>query len=87
MAHRINERNIGNSTLEGMPKKRSKKFTSDESELILDILLRVYDAMEEDEFQNIWYNGKTYVDGGRFILSLTGEQMFDLREAIIKLNK
>lgn len=80
MAHRINERNIGNSTLEAMPKKRSQKLTFDELETISMILSKVYDAMQEDEITN------TFTDGGRIVLSLSGEQMFDLFEAKRKLN-
>ena len=80
MAHIINERNIGNSTLEAMPKKRSQKLTSDELETISMILSKVYDAMQEDEITG------TYTDGGRITLSLNGEQMFDLFEAKRKFN-
>lgn len=80
MGHRINERNIGNSTLEAAPKKRSQKLTTDEIETIATILSKVYDAMEEDEITS------TYTDGGRITLSLNGEQMFDLFEAKRKLN-
>jgi hypothetical protein len=79
MAHRINERNIGNSNLDAAPKKRSKKLTNDELETIAMILAKVYDAMEEDEITG------THTDGGRITLSLTGEQMFDLFEAKRKL--
>ena len=79
MAHRINERNIGNSTLDARPKKRSQKLTAYELETITMILSKVYDAMEEDEIT------KTYTDGGRITLSLTSEQMFDLFEAKRKL--
>jgi len=80
MGHRINERNIGNSTLEATPKKRSQKLTNDELKTISMILIKVYDAMEEDEITS------THTDGGRITLSLTGEQMFDLFEAKRKLN-
>ena len=79
MAHRINERNIGNSTLDAALKKRGNKLTSDEIETISLILETVYDAMQEDETSG------TYIDGGRILLSLTGEQMFDLFEAKRKL--
>lgn len=79
MGHRINEKNIGNSTLDAAPKKRGNKFTSDEIETIALILETVYDAMQEDETLG------TYIDGGRIVLSLTGEQMFDLFEAKRKL--
>ena len=80
MGHRINERNIGNSTLDAAPKKRSKNLTSDEIETVAMILAKVYDAMEEDEITG------THTYGGRITLSLTGEQMFDLFEAKRKLN-
>jgi len=80
MGQRINERNIGNTTLDATPKKRSQKLTFDELETVSMILAKVYDAMEEDEITG------THTDGGRITLSLTGEQMFDLFEAKRKLN-
>jgi len=80
MGNRINERNIGNSTLEAAPKKRSQKLTADELETIAMILAKVYEAMEEDEITG------THTDGGKITLSLSGEQMFDLFEAKRKLN-
>ena len=75
---RINERNIGNSTLEATPKKRSQKLTHNELQTIQMILSKVYDAMEEDETFG-------YVDNGKIVLALTGEEMFDLFEAKRKL--
>lgn len=80
MGHRINERNIGNSTLDATSKKRGQKLTADEWAVIRLITKKVYDAMEEDEITG------TYTDGGRITLSLTGEQMFDLFEAKRKLD-
>ena len=80
MGHRINERNIGNSTLNATPKKRGKKLTFDEWAVIRLITERVYDALEEDDITG------TYTDGARITLSLTGEQMFDLFEAKRKLH-
>lgn len=80
MGHRINERNIGNSTLDAVPKKRGQKLTSDEWAVIRLITEKVYDAMQEDEITG------THTDGGRITLSLTGEQMFDLFEAKRKLH-
>ena len=79
MGHRINERNIGNSTLDATPKKRGQKLTADEWAVIRLITEKVYDAMEEDEITG------THTDGGRITLSLTGQQMFDLFEAKRKL--
>lgn len=77
---RHNERNSGNWTLDGEPKKNtSKKLNADEKETALHILQSVYDAMEYEQDANM------YVEGGRITLSLTGEQMYDLFEAIRKL--
>jgi len=58
MGHRINERNIVNSTLDVAPKKRSKNLTSYEIETVAMILAKVYDAMEEYAKQReIYKNG------------------------------
>jgi hypothetical protein len=78
---RINERNIGNSTLDTQPKVRGQKLNIDEYSIVRIILEKVYDAMEEDNIM------ETYTDGGRVLLSLTGEQMYDLFEAKRKLNQ
>ena len=80
MAHRINERNIGNSTLNANPKTKGKKLNIDEYSVLMLILEKVYDAMQEDEVTG------THTDGGRITLSLTGKQMFDLFEAKRKLH-
>ena len=79
MAQRINERNIGNVTLDSRPKKKWEKLNNDELAVIELILQNVYDAMEQDEILG------TFIDGGRVVLSLTGEQMFDLFEAKRKI--
>jgi len=79
MGHRINEKNVGNSSLSSAPKKRGQKLKFDEIQTIAMILSKVYDAMEADEVTG------THTDGGRITLSLTGEQMFDLFEAKRKL--
>jgi len=81
MAHRINERNIGNIKLDVSPKKRaSKKLTSSEAQIVDIILERVYESMKKAELsEDLWY------DEGNFVLSLTGEQMYDLFEARRKL--
>jgi hypothetical protein len=80
MGHRINERNIGNSTLQSRPKTKGSKLNIDENNVLRLILEKVYDAMQEDQIT------ATYTDGGRITLSLTGEQMYDLFEAKRKLN-
>ena len=79
MGCRVNDRNIGNSTLGSMPKKNSQKLTREEIDTMKLILENVYDAMQEDEIMG------TYTDGGRITLSLTGEQMFDLFQAKMKM--
>ena len=80
MGRRINERNVGNSSLDALPKKKGQKLNIDEYSVVRLILEKVYDAMQEDEITS------TYTDGGRIVLSLTGEQMFDLFESKRKLN-
>lgn len=79
MAQRINERNTGNSKLDSAPKKRGNKLTACEVEIIIHLLDSVYDSMEPDEITG------GFTDGGRFIASLSGEQMYDLFEARRKL--
>ena len=80
MKYRINERNIGNNTLDAQPKKRRQKLTINELETVSMILEKVYEAMEFDESI-----GK-HIDGGRIVISLSGEEMFDLFEAKRKIN-
>lgn len=79
MAHRINERNAGESKLNSSPKKRGSKLTVYEWAIVTQILDRVYECMESDESTG------TFTDGGRFMASLSGEQMYDLFEARRKL--
>jgi hypothetical protein len=80
MAHRINERNIGNSKLDATPKTKGQKLNLDEYSVLRLIIEKVYNAMEENEITG------TYTDGSRLTLSLTGEQMFDFFEIKRKLN-
>ena len=71
MGYRINERNLGNTNLEGGSKSRrtaKPKLSNYEKELIKSILMRVYESMEKDITI-----GK-YVDGGRFSLCLSKDQ-------------
>jgi len=79
MGHRINERNIGHTSLEGEAKKRGKKLNADEIEVVKLILNCVYDSMEKDESLGM------FIDGGRITIGLTGEQMYDLFEAKRKI--
>lgn len=79
MNRRFNERNIGNSTLDGKPKRKGTKLNINEYSVLELVLEKVYEAMQADEITS------TYTDGGRITLSLTGEQMFDLFEVKRKL--
>ena len=79
MGHRINERNIGNIKLDGSPKKGAKKLTSSEKEISYLVLERVYDRMRENTEDGRFY------DNGDIVLTMTGEQMYDLFHAIRKL--
>jgi hypothetical protein len=78
---RINERNIGNSALDAAPKKRGQKLTIDEFATVHMILEKVYEAMEQDDITG------NYTEGGRIVLMLTGERMFDLFEAKRKIHQ
>lgn len=82
MAHRINERNMGGWTLDGEPKRRKTKThkgkpSEEEIAFVKEILQRVFDALEYDielsERGHLHPDSK-WTDGGRFALTLTGEQ-------------
>ena len=83
MGYRINERNTGNYSLEGnMKQRRNKKvvLTENEKQLAKAVIMRVYECMEADED-----NKHQYIDGGRFIISLSKEQwqsLFDIQEKL-----
>jgi len=80
MKKRINEKNTGNIKIDGTAKKNCRlKFTENEYETMFIILKTVYNAMEEDEIT------QSYIDMGKIVLSLKGEQMFDLFESCRKL--
>lgn len=78
MAHRINERNAGHTTLQGNAKKRAK-ITSDDKVAIAKILKTVYNAMEFDEVLN------DYSDGGRICLMLDPTEMAAIRVMVKSL--
>lgn len=80
MGYRINERNIGVHKIDGSPKNGGKKLTQNEMDTVAIVISRVYDAMEQDEVTG------AFTDGGRIVISLTGEQMFDLFEAKRKIS-
>ena len=81
MGHRINERNIGNYTNDCNLKKRANKLNNYDLLIIKIVLNKVYDCMDLDDSISM------YTDGGRFVLGLNGEQMYDLLQAKNKINK
>lgn len=88
MAHRINERNIGNHNLEGGIKKRKKaksKLSNEEIELTKAILQKVYDCLEYEKSiseRGHLHDDSVWTDGGRFIISLSGKQKNNLFDII-----
>jgi len=77
---RINERNIGNYTLEGEPKKRNrKKLTDSEKELAKGLLQKFFDAFEWDK------DLQSYTEGGRITCMIDQNQFNDLTSLINKL--
>lgn len=89
MGHRINERNSGHWTTEGEPKVRRTKRTlsAADKELVREILDKVLSAVEFDP--DISEPGQTayspdgrWTDGGRFLISLTREQVILLGEIV-----
>ena len=90
---RINERNTGNSKLDGGAKTRktSNKITEEEMFLAKQVISKVIDAMEYDKEMS---NGKghlnsdaMFTDGGRITLAMTREQFEILTDLIDKLDK
>lgn len=83
MKYRINERNLGHTTLNGEPKKRSRKekgLNPEEKRVVIAVLERVYNCMEKDvDFD--------YIDGGNFTLVLNRSDYYWLGEAIDKLGE
>ena len=90
MAHRINERNTGNHTLEGGYKRRRKSIptlSQEEIALTKAVLERVYNCLEYDKSMSErghLHDDSVWTDGGRFIISLTGKQKNDLFEILYR---
>ena len=90
MGYRINERNIGDHTLEGSVKRRrTAKTKLSEAEIALTkaILQKVYDCLEFDKGiseRGHLHDDSLWTDGGRFIITLTGKQKNDLFDIIHK---
>lgn len=88
MGYRINERNIGDHTLEGGAKRRrtaKAKLSEEEIELAKAVLQSVYDCLQFDKDlseRGHLHDDSVWTDGGRFIISLTGKQKNDLFDII-----
>lgn len=87
MGYRINERNIGDCTLDGGIKKRrtgKAKLTPEEIEFAKEIMQKVYNSLQFDRQlseKGHLSDESVWTDGGRFILMLTGAQknlLFDI---------
>jgi len=77
---RINERNIGNITLEGEPKKRNRKtLTDSEKQLAKALLQKFFDAFEWDK------SLQGYTEGGRITCMIDQLQFNELTSLINKL--
>lgn len=86
---RINERNSGHLTLNGERKERNStlKLTDSESKLLKALLFKIEESLEHDKS-----NGKghlspesEWIDGGRFTLKMTGEELKLMQSAFKKL--
>lgn len=89
MGHRINERNSGHTTIEGEPKVRRTKrnLSASDKAFMAFVLDRVLSAVEFD--QGVSGEGVTqhdpegrWTDGGRFLISLTRQQVMLLGEIV-----
>ena len=85
MGHRYNERNIGNYTLEGEPKRRrtsKPRINQEEVALLKAVLERLLESLELDPILSKQKGKAMFTDGGRFIISLTRDQVNDLSNII-----
>lgn len=91
---RINERNIGNISLDGNLKKRNKKqgliLTDNEKIRVLDCLLLVYECLEYDsemsECGQVSQEAR-FTDGGRFLANFSRKSYEEIGSSIEKLQK
>ena len=90
MAHRINERNTGNWTLDGEPKRRrertkkiNRSFNKSEVEMIWFLLNKVADnvVLETDSEGN-----QNFIDNGNILVMFERERMDDLRSLLEKFD-
>ena len=90
MAHRINERNIGNYTLEGelkkrtKPKKVSRSFTESEIEMFNYFMNRIADNVQLDASD---LDNQVYRDNGDILIQFSRDRMEDVRSLLTKFIK
>ena len=90
MVHRINERNIGNYTLEGelkkrtKPKKVSRSFTESEIEMFNYFMNRIADNVQLDASD---LDNQVYRDNGDILIQFSRDRMEDVRSLLTKFIK
>ena len=89
---RINERNIGNWSLEGQPKQRKESIalTDEEKRLVLIVLHEVYECLEYDpDLSEVGHLNPEarFSDGGRVLLNFSRKSFESIGSAISKLQK
>lgn len=90
MAHRINERNVGNWTLDGEPKRRgerpkkiSRSFDKGEVEMLWYLLNKVAKNVTLDTDSD---GNQNFIDNGDIVLCFERERMEDLRSLLEKFD-
>ena len=87
MAHRINERNIGNYTLDGELKKRTKtkkvsrSFTQNEIRLFEYLLGQIENDIHLDTSD---FEDQVYIDSGNILIQFSRDDISDFRSLINK---
>lgn len=88
MAHRINERNIGNYTLDGelkirrtKPKKISRSFTKNEIRLFEYLLGQIEKDIHLDTSD---FDDQVYRDSGNILIQFSRDDISDFRSLIKK---
>lgn len=88
MAHRINERNIGNYTLDGelkirrtKPKKISRSFTKNEIRLFEYLLGQIEKDIHLDTSD---FDDQVYSDSGNILIQFSRDDISDFRSLIKK---
>ena len=87
MAHRINERNTGNWTLNGEPKnvnrvkKVSRSFTESEVKMFNYLMGQIINNIELDVDN---FEEQKFVDNGNIVISFSRDYIDDLRSLVEK---